>query len=315
MRRLAVLAFAAACGGAAPAPTPPPPTSNLAAGTTLRLPLMRTRVNNTDLHFRLAGDSTATPVVFVHGSTGNLDNWSNQLGAFVAKHRVVVYSRRYHPPNAARDDGQVYTPGLHAEDLAALIEGLNLGPAHIVGSSYGAFVAIDLALERPDLVRSLVLGEPPILPFLLRTPEGDSLRRVFESRALDPARAAFRRGDSVEAMRRFVDGVGGAGRFDNLVPAARDLLLRAAFELRRELQADPREYMPALACNDLGRLATPILLLKGDRSPRMFHLITDQLERCLNTETVTIVPGAGHAIHSSNPSYYNQVVLQYLASH
>ena len=277
---------------------------------------MRTRANGTDLHFRLAGDSTATPVVFVHGSTGNLDVWDAQLGAFVASHRVLVYSRRYHPPNAALDDGQVYTPALHARDLAALLDGLNLGPAHVVGSSYGAFTALALALERPELVRSLVLGEPPILPFLLRTPEGDSLRRAFESAALEPARAAFRRGDSVEAMRRFLDGVGGTpGRFDNLAPAARAQLLRHAFEMRRELLADPREYMPPVACRDLGRIATPVLLLKGERSPRMFHLITDELARCLVTETVTTVPGAGHAIHAGNASYYNQVVLQYLASH
>jgi pimeloyl-ACP methyl ester carboxylesterase len=197
-----------------------------------------------------------------------------------------------------------------------LIEGLHLAPAHVVGSSYGAYTALVLALERPELVRSLVLGEPPILPFLLRSPAGDSLRRAFESGVLEPARAAFRRGDSVEALRRFYDGLSGTpGRFDNLAPAARAALLRGAFALRRELLADPREYMPTPGCAELGRIAAPVLLLTGERSPRMFHIITDELARCLNTETVAVVPGAGHLMHASNPSAYNQVVLQYLLSH
>lgn len=277
---------------------------------------MRTRVNGTDLHFRVAGDSSATPVVFVHGTLGNLDDWSAQVGAFAARHRVLVYSRRYHPPNPTRDDGQVYSPMLHAEDLAALLQGLDLAPAHVVGSSYGAYTALALALEHPELVRTLVLGEPPVIPMLYRTHVGDSLRRAFLSTALEPARAAFRRGDSVEALRRFLDGVSGTpGRFDNLTPAARAAALRSAFEMRREMLADPQQYLPDLACAELGRLAMPVLLLRAERSPRMFHVIVEELARCLNTETVSVVPGAGHAMHAANPSYYNQVVLQYLASH
>lgn len=277
---------------------------------------MRTRVNSTDLHFALVGDSGATPVVFIHGSGRNLHDWSAQLGAFAARHRVLVYSRRYHPPNAPHHDGQVYSPTLHAEDLAALLQALNLGPVHLVGSGYGAYTALVLGLEYPHLVRTLVLAEPSIIPLLYRTPAGDSLRRRFLGAAVEPARAAFRRGDSVEAVRRFTDGLHGTpGAFDNLSAPARAVSLAHAFELRRELLADPDQYMPPVSCARLGRMATPVLLLRAQRSPRMFHIIIEELARCLNTETVIVVPNAGHAIHATNPAQYNQVVLQYLTTH
>jgi pimeloyl-ACP methyl ester carboxylesterase len=173
-----------------------------------------------------------------------------------------------------------------------------------------------LALEYPHLVRSLVLAEPPIIPLLYRTPEGDSLRRRFLAGALEPARAAFRRGDSVEALRRFIDGESGApGRFDNLPAPTRAATLAHAFELRQELLADPEQYMPQVACARLQRVATPVLLLRAQRSLRMFHIVLEELARCLNTETVITVPNAGHAIHATNPAQYNQVVLQYLATH
>jgi non-heme chloroperoxidase len=267
------------------------------------------------LSYRLAGDQ-GTPVVFVHGSYGDLDDWSAQVKAFARTHRVLVYSRRYHPPNPPRDDGQVYSPQLHAEDLAGLLPVLGLAPAHIVGTGYGAYVALALAREHPDLVRTLVLGEPPVLPFLLRSPAGDSLRRAFIASSLDPARAAFTRGDSVAALRLFVDGVTDRrGAFDSLPAAARARVVAHSFEMRREMTADRQEYLPALDCRVLGRLAMPVLLIQGERSPRMYRVITTELAHCLQSDTVITIPGAKHPVNATNPAGYNQMVLHYIATH
>ncbi|TMI98620.1 MAG: alpha/beta fold hydrolase, partial [Bacillati bacterium ANGP1] len=152
---LAVLTAAGACGGgpaggpnpgaAAPAATPAP----------LRLPLHVARVRGTDLYFVEHG--RGIPVVLVHGSVGTLDSWRAQLAAFASGYRVIAYSRRFHPPNAARRDGQTYSLSLHADDLIGLIETLGLERVHLVGSSYGAYVALLVTLRRPELVRSLVL--------------------------------------------------------------------------------------------------------------------------------------------------------------
>lgn len=242
--------------------------------------------------------------------------WRAQLGAFAGSHRVLVYSRRYHPPNPQRDDGRMYTLQLHVEDLTALLESLQLGPAHVVGSSYGAVVGLSLALERPDLVRSLVLGEASVVSLLQRTPLGDSLRRAFVRSALEPTRAAFQRGDSVEALRRFIGGVLGApNAFDRLPPEARSYFLRHSFEMRRELAADPRRLSPDFTCQQLNRIATPVLLLQGQRSPQMFHVINQELARCMLTETVMMIPGAGHGMQADQPATYNQTVLRFLAAY
>jgi pimeloyl-ACP methyl ester carboxylesterase len=273
------------------------------------------RVNGAVLSYRLAGDQ-GTPVVFIHGSYGDLNDWSAQVGAFGRTHRVFVYSRRYHPPNPPQDDGQAYSPQLHAEDLAALLPVVGLAPAHIVGSGYGAYVALALAREHPDLVRTLVLGEPPVLPFLLRSPGGDSLRRALIAATLDPARAAFARGDSVTGLRLFVDGTNDRpGTFDNLPAPVRARVLAHAFEMRREMLTDRQVYLPPLDCAGLGRLAMPALLLQGERSPRMYHIMTAELGQCLQTDTVITIPAAGHAINSTNPASFNQTVLQYLGTH
>jgi pimeloyl-ACP methyl ester carboxylesterase len=313
------LLFIAACGGqpapekTAPAPAAPPaaPPPRVFDRT-----LHALSVNGTRLTYRVIGDSGTTPVVFVHGELADLKAWSAQETLFAQRYRVLVYSRRYHPPNPQVDDDQTYSPKLHAEDLAALLLTLNLAPAHIVGSSYGAYTALALAREHPQLVRSLVLSEPPILPLLAGSELGDPVRRAFYTYALDPARAAFARGDSVAAVRAYFDAVsGGRGRFDNLPAAARADLLAHSFEMRREMLANREQYYPAVPCAELGRMTTPVLLVRGDRSPRMFQLVTDELARCLRSDTTATIPGAGHPPQAGNPGYYNQIVLRYLASH
>jgi len=313
---LAALCLAAACGGGTPAATTTPtPAAPPSAPTAVTAPLHAVQVNGTILHYRLIGDS-GTPVVFVHGSLTDLRDWNAQVAAFAATHRVLVYSRRYHRPNAPQNDDQVYSPMLHAEDLVALLLRLDLAPAHLVGSSYGAYTALVLALEHPELVRSLVLAEPPIMPLLNRTPEGDAIRRAFYAASLDPARAAFAHGDSVAGLRAFFDGVSGTpGRFDALSASARAEILAHSFEMRREMLASREQYLPPLACADLGRLHTPVLLLTAARSARRLHVITDELARCLRGDTTVLVPNADHAMHRTNPAYYNQVVLRYLVTH
>ncbi|HEV8401330.1 MAG TPA: alpha/beta hydrolase [Gemmatimonadales bacterium] len=307
MRRVLLLCLAAACGGGTPPPARPGPAAAPSAAPARAAPIVLNSavVNGTTLAYRVVGDS-GTPVVFVHGSLGDQGDWNGQVATFAQTHRVLVYSRRYHPPNPQVDDAQTYSPNLHAEDLAALLLQLDLAPAHVVGESYGAYTALVLAMEHPELVRSIVLGEPPIMPLLTRSPEGDALRRNYVTTTLDVARAAFSRGDSVGALTAFLRGEG-------LAPGS--TTMSHAFEMRREMAASRDQYMPPLTCADLGALHTGVLLVRGDRSPPVFQAITTELARCLQNDSTATVPSAGHWMNRSNPSYYNQLVLRYIANH
>ena len=310
-----VLLVAAACGKSEAPPPPPAPAPPRAAPPPVTVsPLRAIRVNETVLNFRIAGD-TGSAVVFVHGSFGTLDDWNAQVATFARSHRVLVYSRRYHPPNPPQNDREVYAPDLHAADLAALLQALGFGPTNIVAAGYGGYVALALAAEHREMVRTLVLVEPPVIPFLWRTPAGDSLRRSFLANVLDPARAALARGDSIGALRTFLDGSGSAVTFDRLTPPARARILGNLYEIRRELTADRQQYFPPLDCRGLAGLPMPVLLLQGERSPRMYHIITTELANCLQSDTTITIPDAGHDIHVTNPAAYNATILRFLATH
>ena len=112
MRVLVVCLLVVACGGN-PAPEKTGPAGP--TGPPLRTfdrTLHATSFNGTRLTYRLIGDSGAAPVVFVHGSLGDLRSWNGQETQFAQIYRVLVYSRRYHPPNPQVDDHQTYSPKL-----------------------------------------------------------------------------------------------------------------------------------------------------------------------------------------------------------
>lgn len=270
-------------------------------------------LNGADLAFVELG--SGDPVVFVHGSLGDYRSWGVQIARFGERHRAIAYSRRFHWPNAEPGAGAVYSISQHAADLVGLIEALGVAPVHLVGSSYGALTALTAAVERPDVIRSLVLGEPPLLPWLTRLPEGAALLETFLTTAMGPAGEAFARGEAETGIRLFLDGVLGAGAFDHLPLEARMSMLDNAPEMRAETSTSPETYFPDLSAEDVGRLHAPTLLLQGELSPPMFGIVTDELARVLPRAERATIAAASHVMHARSPADYNQVVLTFLADH
>ena len=124
-------------------------------------------------------EGSGQPVVFVHGVGTSGELWARDLAPLARDCRLIVYDRRgYGASSESPRDWQA-----HREDAIALIEALRAAPAVLVGYSGGSMIALDLALERPDLVRSLVLLDPAfnlkrcLTPGFVRTLAGAQLLR------------------------------------------------------------------------------------------------------------------------------------------
>jgi non-heme chloroperoxidase len=258
-------------------------------------------------------EGQGAPVLFVHGSLDDMRSWRLQMAPFGEHYRAIAYSRRYHYPNAFAADGPDYSAAVHAGDMAAVIEAVAAGPVHLVTSSYGGYVALHLAARRPELIRTLVLGEPPIMPWLLTMPAGAPLAEAFDRTAWLPARAALWAGDMAAGVAFFLDGVMGRPTFEYLPPAAQQMLLDNAPEMRAET-ASPEFFTP-FSRADAATINLPVLLLDGALSPRYFFLISDELAQYLPQAQRAIIPNAYHAMHLGNPRVYNKVVLDFLAQH
>ncbi|UQD73739.1 alpha/beta hydrolase [Bradyrhizobium japonicum] len=267
-------------------------------------------VDGLTLHYIELGQGT--PVVLVHGTLEDYRTWDGQLEAFSKGYRLISYSRRYHYPNEWPKDATDFSVTLHARDLAAFIKALNLPPVHLVGHSYGAFIAFLVARDHPEVIRSLTLGEPPVWPLLKTTPEENALLSAAITRSIATSEA-FKQGNDEEGVRRFVNGVLGDGSYEKIPPAVLKRVMDNVQELKGE--AASRDLFPPTTCEDVQKVKAPTLLVDGELSPKVFHLVDDMLERCLPSVERATIPAASHQMEVENPQAFNDTVLAFIAKH
>jgi pimeloyl-ACP methyl ester carboxylesterase len=273
-------------------------------------PPTRIVVNGVELHYISAG--RGEPVILLHGGQGDYRSWTPQIAELSRYYQVISYSRRYHFPNANPQTATDHSAATDAADLEALIKALHLKRVNLVGTSMGAAVALTLAIERPGMVRRLVIAEPPILAWAKRFPEGSGLYDDFMKHIQDPAREAFASGDDAAAMRFFIDGFASPGRFDSLAPEAKLAVMQNAGFFRMITRSqDPYPDIPRAS---LYRLRMPVLVITGEKTVAIHRRIDEELSRLIPRARSATIPAAGHGSPRENPQVFTEVVDAFLAS-
>jgi non-heme chloroperoxidase len=269
----------------------------------------RVVVDGIELHYIEQG--RGEPLILLHGGQGDYRAWRQHMEELSPHYRVISYSRRYHYPNKNPIQAD-YSALVDARDLAALITELELGAVHLVGTSYGAFTALALAIEHPRMVRTLVLAEPPILTWAKDSPKGDALYRDFMARTHEKAAPAFSDGDDERALRTFIDAFDGNGTFSSLPNERRaSILENVGYFKAITLSSDPYPNLPK---DSVARVNMPALVVRGENTHDLDILVSDKLVQALPRAQLVVVPGAGHGSPRQNPRAFLDAVFAFLRS-
>lgn len=114
------------------------------------------KVNDIDLYYEIYGQGSGVPLLLVGGLVADHNIWHSVAARFAKKHTVVIFDNRGIGQSSCPE--QPFSIELMAEDAAALLEKLQLGAAHVVGSSMGGVIAQNMAYKYPHLVKSLILA-------------------------------------------------------------------------------------------------------------------------------------------------------------
>ena len=257
-------------------------------------------VNHVRLYYEEQG--AGEPLVLVHGGFSDHNNFRAVIPGLAASFRVVAYDRRGH--SLSERPARLGTRRDQEDDLAALIEAIGLGPAHVAGTSFGSAIAMGLAARRPELVCSLIAHEPA-LPGLAAGGPGVLAR-------IRAALARVERGDAEGGAREFLEGValgpGGWGRLPAPIRATMVTNAPAVLEEQRD---------PEWAAVDAGALSSaqlPVLLTRGGQSPEWFAEVVSTLGTAIVGASLHRYPGAGHSPHITHPQEYVATVTAFAAT-
>jgi pimeloyl-ACP methyl ester carboxylesterase len=264
-------------------------------------------VNGIDLYFDTVG--AGETLVLTHGSWTDGSGWAPAVPSLAERYHVVTWDRRGH---SRSQDGN--TPGSRVEDaadLAGLIEYLDCGQVHLAGNSYGAIVALAAVTDRPDLVASAAVHEPPLFGLL----EGTADPRVAEAliavqQPLQSVAALIEAGDHRAAAELFIDGVAlGPGSWAQMPEPVRALIASNACTYLDELH-DPTAL--TIDTSALTATTVPLQLTYGTASPMLFPKVIDQLASLVPTARVAILHDVGHIPHASHPERWTATLLEFL---
>ncbi len=259
------------------------------------------------LHVEKVG--AGSPVLFLHEFGGDHRSWEPQLRRFARRHRCVVYAARGYPPSDVPEAASSYSQDHAVADALAVLDGLDVERAHVVGLSMGAFTALHLARLHPERCRSAVVvgvgyGSPP--------DERADFQASCEERA-----AAFER-DGAAALRdygvapsrlqfRSKDPRGHAEFVErlaehSLIGSSRTLI---GYQKHRPSLYEFRE--------ELAAMVTPVLLLVGDEDGGALET-TLMLKRTVPTAALGMLPRSGHTLNLEEPTPFNALVGEFLAT-
>lgn len=257
------------------------------------------RTNGLEIAYERVG--RGPPLVLVHGAAVDSRMWRPQLAALADEFTVVAWDE----PGAGRSSDVPAGFALvdYADCLAALIDALDLGPAHVTGLSWGGTVALELYRHHPDRVATLLLvdtyaGWKGSLPEREVQARLEGVRQMLAAadHLFDPTLPGLFAGQPPAEYVALLDAMAADVRPGSMSTA---LLVMA--------ETDQRDLLPAIQ--------VPTLLIWGELDARSPLSVAGQFKDAIPDAELIVIPGAGHVSNLEQPELFNDAVRQFCRTH
>lgn len=262
-------------------------------------------VNGVELYWELSEQSDTT-IVLIHGAWVDHNYWGEFVPHLDKSFRVLNYDRRGHsqserPAKQGRMKDDM-------ADLAGLFAHLNLTSAHLIGTSYGAMIALRMAVDYPELCLSVIAHEPPFLHLNeiamanKSVAEMDQLQREVVEQLMA--------GEMESSISRFVNAVVRPNAWDDIPEDFRQFLVSQAPTFIDDVN-DPDPWTVDL--EKLAEFSKPILLTQGEHSAKFYGVILNEIHRAVPGAKRMIIQGADHDPHVSHPKEYAEIIKAFIS--
>ncbi|MDT5293743.1 MAG: hypothetical protein QOJ76_623 [Acidobacteriota bacterium] len=261
------------------------------------------RVNDIELYYESRGDGE--PLVLIPGFGTGLWIWYRQVADFAEKFRTIVFDPRGTARSSAVPDEPLTMRRL-AADVAALLDELSVERAHILGASFGGFVAQEFALAYPERTRGLILcctsyGGPRHCP-----PAPETLQALASTKGLN----------TEERVRENLL-LAFSPDFAASHPAEIERVIALRAENHVPEHAYLRQLQAAMAFDAEGRVAeikAPTLVITGDADVIVPRENSANLAAAIPGARFQVIEGGSHTFFIERPAEFNRAVVEFIKS-
>ncbi len=269
-----------------------------------------TTPDNLKLYYEEVGQKTefGIPIVFVHEFAGDHRAWEPQMREFGKRYRCIAYSARGYTPSGVPSDKDTYSYRDVMRDCVAVLDHLKIAEAHLIGLSMGGYTSLQVALNHPKRVRSMVLAGTGSGSERWYTEDfhkhsralGDQFERegsakIAETYGMGPSRVPFLLKDPrgfAEFTRHLAEhDAQGSAHTSRGFQGARPSL----YDFEKEIR----------------KLSTPALIVVGDEDDRCIEPSLF-LKDAIPASGLVMLPKTGHVVNLEEPELFNLVVGDFL---
>ena len=256
------------------------------------------QANGISLYYEINGEGQ--PLLFIHGLGSSTRDWEYQVPEFSKSYKVITLDLRGH--GQSDKPAGPYSMSMFAADTIGLLRGLGIDRAHVVGLSLGGGVAFQLAVDAPQMLKTLTIVNS--------TPE--LLVRSFKDQLMVWQRIAIvkllgmRKMGEVLSKRLFIKPEQDA--------------LRQVF-VTRWAENDQRAYLNAMGAlvgwsvaAQIGLIHCPTLVISADQDYTPVSVKEEYVARMPNAQLV-VIPDSRHAMPIEHPQEFNRALQKFLADH
>lgn len=255
-------------------------------------------VNGTRLYYETAG--SGTPLILIHGFTLDARMWDDQFTRFAAHQHVIRYDLRGFGRSAPVGD----MPYTHADDLAALLDHLNISRVAICGLSLGGEIAIDFTLASPDRVLALIAVDAVV--------GGHRWSEEWRARSGHVWKTARTEG-VIAAKAVWLDMPIFTPAREQPAVATQLNQMVADYSGWHWTNRDPHRRSDPPAIERLRTIGAPTLVIVGERDTPDFRMIADHIAREVPGARKIVLSSVGHMANMEAPDQFNADVQDFLA--
>ncbi|KAA8994997.1 alpha/beta hydrolase [Affinibrenneria salicis] len=250
-----------------------------------------------------------TPLLFIHEFGGNYDSWQPQIHYFSRRYRCITYAARGYPPSEVPPRQEAYSQQRAVQDALAVLDGLGIEKAHVIGLSMGGFATLHFGIMAPQRALSLTVAgagygcEPESEDYFRQVSlqvadnfASQGAKRFAGVYALGASRVQFQSKDPL-GWQRFAHRL---SEHDSL---------GAAMTMRGVQARRPAFYQLE---DEIRQITLPTLIMVGDEDD---HCLQPglYLKKHLPAAGLAILPKTGHTLNLEEPALFNLLLGEFLA--